>query len=212
MPDSKILHKLAKKQLKPEQAANKVAKNFKLLDEIVEGFFSDKARVKFGCGKILQILSEKYPKKVYPKWDQIVKQLDSENNILKWNALTTLGNLTAADKEKKFEKIFNKYYSHLKGIKLVPAAIVVGRSPIIVKAKPKLESKITKLLLGTEKAKLETTECRNVLLGHAITAFGEYFEQIKDKEKVIEFVKKQLKNTRNGTAKKAEKFLRKYEK
>lgn len=210
MANPKILDRLANKKIKPEKAAEEVANNFKLLDEIIEGISSDKATVRFGCAKILQILSRKHPEQLYLKWNFYVKLLDHKNNILKWNAIIIIANLTRADKDKRFEKIFDKYFGLIKDPKMITAANVVGHSAIIAKAKPELTEKITKKLLEVEKGKWETSECKNIVLGKTILAFGEFFDQIKGKEKMIEVVKRQLDNSRNATKKKAEEFLGKY--
>ena len=45
----------------------------------------------------------------------------------------------------------------------------------------------------------------------AIEAFDEYFEEAKDKKKILEFVKDQLKCRSPKTKKKATEFLRKWE-
>lgn len=55
-----------------------------------------------------------------------------------------------------------------------------------------------------------TPECRNIAKGKAVEAFDLFFDQIKDQAPVIRFVKRQLKNTRNSTRKKAEKLLKKW--
>ncbi len=76
--------------------------------------------------------------------------------------------------------------------------------------KPELSDKIAQEILKVEKAKYQTAECRNVALGHAIKSFDQFFDQIEDKEPVIKLIKRQLKNTRNATRKKAEKFIKKH--
>lgn len=55
-------------------------------------------------------------------------------------------------------------------------------------------------------------ECKNIIKGHAILALGEYFEESRNKKRILEFVKKQLKNNRSGTRKKAESFLKRWDK
>ena len=60
-----------------------------------------------------------------------------------------------------------------------------------------------------DKAKYENAECRNIALGQAIQSFGEFLDQIQDREAVIKLIKRQLNNTRNATKKKAAEFLKK---
>jgi len=76
---------------------------------------------------------------------------------------------------------------------------------------PHLIGRITREILKVEKAKYETAECVNVVCGHAIDAFGQFYEEIIDKGPVIEFIKRQLRNTRGPVRKRAEKiFLKKH--
>ncbi len=75
--------------------------------------------------------------------------------------------------------------------------------------------KIVKEILKVEKAKYQnkgvlSPECRNVGCGHAVKSFEELYNKIDNKKSVIEFVKRQLKSTREPVKKRAKKFLVKY--
>ena len=65
--------------------------------------------------------------------------------------------------------------------------------------------------MKVEKARYQTDECRNIALGQTIDAFEQFFGQIGDKAGVLKLVRKQLTNTRKSTARKAERFLKKYD-
>jgi hypothetical protein len=142
-----------------------------------------------------------------------VKLLDSENNILKWNAIDIIANLTRVDSYNKFDRLFKKFYGALlyEG-SLITAGHVVSVSGIIARARPELERKITEELLKVEKIPLPTEECRNILIGDIIKAFDAYLDQIENKDEIASFVKRQLNNSRRATKAKAEKLLRKLEK
>ena len=176
---------------------------------LLDGISSENLRIKFRSTKIMRIISEKEPKLLYPKMDFFINLLDSENNIIKWNAMDIIANLATVDYADKFDKIFKKYYGLLHEGRLVTAAHVVDNSWKIAKAKPNLQSKITNELLRVEKVPLPTEECRNIIIGKTILSLGNYFGQIENKDAVISFVKKQLNNPRNATRAKAQKFLKK---
>jgi hypothetical protein len=89
-------------------------------------------------------------------------------------------------------------------------ANIIGSSAKIAPAKPELTERITREILKVQRAVYQTDECRNLAIGHAIKSFHQIFDQIKNKEPVIKFIKKQLDNTRSGTKKAAEKFVRTY--
>jgi len=210
MSESELLQEIGRKEADKEEITNRVIKKPGLLSEIFEGLSSDKARIKYGCAKILRITSEKEPKILYPRCDFFVGLLDSDSTFLKWDAIHILANLAAVDSEDKFEGIFDKYFAPIPGPVLITAANVIGGAARIALAKPKLTEKIGKELLKVEKAEYQTIECRNIALGHVIKSFDQFFDQIKNKEPVVELIKKQLENTRNGTRKRAELFVRKH--
>jgi len=210
MRKSDIFDDLGKKEIKAEDLAERIIKNSDFLPEILNGISSENPRTKFKSAKILKIISDKNPKMLYPKMDFFINLLDSENNIVKWNAMDVIANLTFVDSKNRFDKIFEKYYGLLYEGSLITAGHVVDNSGNIANAKPNLQNKITSELLKVEKIPLPTEECRNILLGKVVLSFSQYIDQVKDKEKMISLAKEQLNSTRNATRKKAEKFLKKF--
>ena len=197
---------------KPEDIAEKVMKNHDLLPKLTLGLSSKNPRVKFGSAKTLRIISEKNPKMLYSKIDFFFNLLDSENNILKWNAIDIIANLAAADSLNKFNKLFKKFYNHLREGSLITAGHIVDSSGKIALSKPELKDTITEELLAVEEIPLPTDECKNILIGKTINAFSAYYNKIENKERVLIFVERQLKNSRTSTKAKAEKFLKKFQK
>lgn len=207
------LEQLRTKETTADDLAEKAKRDFDLLLAIFDGISSKNPRIRYGCAKILNIISEEHPERLYPNWDFFVRLLDSDKRVLKWNAIIILANLTKADVDNKIDNIFDKYYDLLNAEYMVTVANVVINSGKIAKAKPHLTKKITKELLKTENLTLKshlTKECRNVIIGHAISAFDMYFDQIENKDEVISFVKRQLNNTRKPTRFNAEAFLKKF--
>jgi len=190
----------------------KPLKNRKTLQELKDGLNSKNPQIKFGSAKALRTLSEKKPDALYPEWSFFVDLLDSENNILKWNAMDIIANLTKVDSRGEFDGLFKKFYGLLYEGSLITAGHVVDNSAKIALHKPKFQEKITEELLKTEKIPLPTEECRNILIGKTINALQAYVDKIKNKREVAAFVKRQLGNRRNATKTKAEKFLKKLEK
>ncbi len=210
MPTSELLQQIVKKEVSIERIAERVIKKPELLSQVFDGLSTEKADIKYGCEKILRLISEKKPEILYPKTDFFINLLDSDNTFLRWGAILIIANLAGMDSENKFDHIFGKYFAPISGSELIPAANVIKGGAKIALAKPKLTEKITKEFLKVERAKYQTTECRNVALGHVINSFDQFFSQIEDKEPVIKLIRDQLKNTRNATRKKAQKFIGKY--
>ena len=214
MTEQKIIEQIkSKKDI--DELVNQVIKNPKLIEVLISIIDSEKGSIKFGCEKIVRLVSERKPELIYPYFDFLVKLLDSENNFLKWGAIITISNLSSVDSKNQFEKIFNKYYSPVTGPMMVTAANIVGNSWKIAQAKPKLIDRILDEILKIEKAKYGhkgelSPECNNVVCGYAIDFFEKFFEKVKNQKKIIAFVKRQLNNTRPSVKKRAEKFMKKW--
>ncbi len=210
MPSSEILQQISQKKSEKEKIAEQVMENPDLLSEIMDGLNADDANTKFGCDKVLRIVSEKAPQLLYPEFDFFASRIDCENTILKWGALKIIANLTEVDSENKFEKIFDAYFAPIPGPVHTTASNIIKDAAKIARSKPHFTGKITNELLKVENANYKTSECRNIAIGHAILSFDQYFDQIQDRETVIKFVERHCNNGRKATCKKAEKFLRKH--
>lgn len=211
MRESGVLCRLAEKQVNIERLVEEVMGNEELLCELLDGVSSRDAKVKFRSAKLLRKVSELHPEKLYSKWEFFVKLLDSENNILKWNAMDIIANLTKADSQDKFKKLFGKFYRCLTEGSLITAGHVIDNSGRIALAKPELQDRITEELLKVEAVSVPTEECRNILIGKTITTFDAYCDKIRNDEEVIAFVERQLNNSRKATKAKAQKLLKKLE-
>ncbi len=209
--ESGLLKRLETKSITKEELLTKVQGNFDLLPEVMKGISSSKATVRYGCAKVLMDLSETHPERLYPYMDSFVALLDSKYRILTWNALAIIANLTRVDKNKKFDAIFDRYYSFLDDDYMVTVANTVGNSAKIALAKPYLIQKITDELLRTERLPTTphlTEECKRVIAEKAIDSFSQFFSKIEDKEKVMAFVSKHCKSPRETLKKKADMFLK----
>ena len=211
--ESKLLQKLVNKTLTKQQILEKVKRNYELIPEILDGISSSKPAIRYSCAKVLMDLSEEKPEKLYSYMDFFIKMLESKYRILTWNAIITIANLTKVDSEKKFDSIFDRYYSFLDEEYMVTVANVVGNSGKIALAKPYLTQKITDKLLKVENISITphlSEECKRVITQHAIKTFDLFFSQIEEKDKVISFVEKHLNSSRETLRKESENFLKKW--
>jgi len=211
--ESKLLKKLVNKTLTKQQLLEKVKQSYELIPEILNGISSSKPAIRYSCAKVLMDLSEEEPEKLYAHMDFFIKMLESKYRILTWNAIITIANLTKVDSEKKFDSIFDKYYSFLDDEYMVTVANVVGNSGKIALAKPYLTQKITDKLLKVENISITphlSEECKRVITQHAIKTFDLFFSQIEEKDKVISFVKKHLNSSRETLRTESENFLKRW--
>lgn len=186
--------------------AKKALKDEKILSGLLEGILSKNEIIRSNCFKVLMLLSEKHPLLLYSKWDYFVELLYNDNAFLKFMAVQLIANLTNIDKENKFNKIFNKYYDLLNDSVIV-AGHITANSGKIARAKPELQIKITNKLLNIDKT---SQKHKDMIKSGAIESFSEYFNESKERKKIIEFVKKQLNCESPKTRKTAKKFLKEW--
>jgi hypothetical protein len=211
--ESELLQKLANKSITKQQLLQTVKQNVNVLPEVLNGVSSSKAAIRYGCAKVLMDLSEEHPETLYPYTDSFIALLDSKYRILTWNALAILANLAKVDADKKFDAVFDKYYSFLNDAYMVTVANVVGNSAKIALAKPYLAQKITEELLKVENISTTphlTEECKRVIAEQAIKSFALFFSEIEQKETVISFVARHRNSPRKTLRKTAEEFLTKF--
>ncbi len=209
--ENELLQKLVDKSITKEGLLQKLKQDFDLLPTILSGLSSSKAAIRYGCAKVLMDLSEDCPEKLYPYMDLFIDLLNSKYRILTWNAMAIIANLTKVDADKKFDVIFNKYFSFINDEYMVTVANAVGHSGKIALAKPYLINKITNELLKVENISTGphlTEECKRVIAEAAIKSFNMFFDQIEQKDKVISFVESHLNSSRRTLREEAENFLK----
>lgn len=198
---------LNKKNIDIKAVAKKALKDDKLLADLLENLWSKNENIRYNSHKVLYLITEENPQKLYPQWDYLVKFLDSDNTYHKLSAVHLLANPTKVDKGNKFEKVFEKFYGLLDDKSFITAAYVCSASGKIAKAKPKLQTKITNRLLKIDKTHHQQ-ERKDLVKAAIIEAFEEYFDQSRSRKRIIEFVKQQLNCQSPKTRKKAKEFLK----
>ena len=209
MHDVALVLRFDKKEITPQDAAQRTLKNVALLTEIFEGLSAKEARVKYGCAKTLLLVALKDPAVLYPYIDFFARLLEHDNKILKWTAIDVIGCLAKIDKGRNIDRLTQKLYELLACGNLITANHAIGALAKVAKAKTDLQAKITTELLAVEGYEYETGECHNIALGKVIIALDSYINDANNRVEVSEFVKRQTTNTRNATRKKAEEFLKK---
>jgi len=208
-----LIQKLAERSITKEELLERVKRGFSLIPDLLRGVDSSRAGVRYGCAKVLMDLSEEHPEKLYPYMDCFIALLDSRYRILIWNAMAIVANLARVDEDKKFDTVFPKYYSFLDDDYLVTVVNLVSNSSKIALAKPYLIPRVTDELLRVEGLKLTphlTEECKRVIAEKTIETFGQFFDKIEQKGKVISFVERQLNSPRVALKTEAENFLKKW--
>ncbi len=193
-----------------DRIAEEAIENPSIISYLTAGLENDNARIKYGCLNTMVLLSEKNPGVLYPFFDLFSSFLKSEKNVVKLGSIKILSNLTPVDTEKKFDKIFETYFAFMKDPEMTTAANVSKGSATIAKVKPYLREKIVNQLLTVSHQHYKTVECKNILIGHVITALDKMFKDTENKKPVLDFVKENSNNPWKGTKQRAEKFLKKH--
>jgi hypothetical protein len=194
--------------LNPQHLAHKAILKPSLLPDITKGLQADKPRVKYGCAKALRLISEQRPDVLYPHFGFFAGLLDHQNKIFQWDAAFVLSQLVRADAQDEFAAIFEKYFAPISGPVMISAANAIQGGARVARAKPRLADRIAAEILKVSCARYQTPECRNVAIGHAIVALGDMLPLLSNAAPVVRFVRKQTRNRRPATRKKAERFLR----
>jgi len=171
---------------------------------------SNDPKVKYGCTKNLLALAKENPAELYSELDFFVELLDSENKIIRWTAMDVIGALAKVDKARAIDKLMGRIVGLLNTGNMITAHHAIAALTDIALARPEYQPAISNELLKVEHYNYDTVECRNITIGKVILAISTYFNNLKDQETVIEFIRRQTQNTRNATRKKAEQFLKRY--
>ena len=204
-----MLPDLNDKNMNVESMAKEALKDEKMLSELLDNLKTKNETVRYNSSKVLNLLSEKNPEVLYPKWDYFVELLGSDHTYRKLSVIPLLANLVRIDTKKKFEDIFEKFFGLMNDRSVIPAAWVAANSGRIAKSKPELQTRITDRLLSIDQTHHDP-ERKDLIKAGAIESFAEYYEEAADKKKILEFVKRQQECKSPKTRKIANEFLIKW--
>jgi len=196
---------LNKKDIDIAKLARDALINDELLQELMKGLLSKDSTIRQNSFKTLEIISEREPEFLYPKWDYFQKMLFSKNNYHKYIAIYLLANLTKVDNENKFNAIFEDYFSILAGDKVMIASHVALNSSKIALNKPELQDRIIDKLLNIDN--IHIGRQKELVKSYIIEALRKMYPEIKDKERVMKFIKEQLESSSPKTRDLAACFL-----
>lgn len=205
-----VAKELSARKVDPERLAAVILQSPEALEKVVQEISTDKSRVKLACSKALVLLSEKKPDLLYGQVDEIIALLDNENQIVKWNAITMLGNMAAVDCDFRIKELLRKFHSLLTKGELITANTAIAALGKMALVFPDEQRRIVSQLLKIEHAKFQTDECRNIALGKVILAFEMFLQPGSLQKEILEFAARQTNNMRKATAEKARDFLRRY--
>ncbi|HOP51095.1 MAG TPA: hypothetical protein PK887_10790 [Ignavibacteriales bacterium] len=164
---------------------NLVEENANIIS-IVEAFDNNKKIDKTSREniKILKLISDKFPHKLYTFWDLFFLKLNENNEYKVLTSIYVISNLLSADKEDNFYNEYDKFFKLLYSNNLKYTLAILDRIPTILLAKPYWENKITNTLLEFANFTLENNYDNKILL-KLIDTFDSYFTQTSSKFQII---------------------------
>jgi len=203
-----MINGLQSKEFDIDSYVEKLINDSELIPQYLDGLLSKNETYRYNCFKVLNVVSEKKPELLYPHWNFFVNHLNSVNNYHQMSAVTLIANITAVDKEQRFEEIFNSFYENLKNEKTIVPIYIIKSSGKIINYKPHLEGKITDLLINIKK--IHPGKQIELVKSAVIESFSEIFNKSSKKNEIMSFVKNQLNSTSPKTKKAAKEFLSKW--
>ena len=178
------------------------------LEDALAGLERQEPKIKYGCAKLLQRMAEIAPELLYQEFPRFTGMLAHENQFLRCHAIRILAQLSRVDDRRRFEEVFDRFFAPIAGPALIPAVHAIESGATVAVAKPKLTERTITAILRVRRARYRTTECRHIACGKAVESLGRFFEQADDRDRVLRFVRGQLRSSRPATRKKAARFLK----
>ncbi len=138
--------------------------------------------------KALLPLALAQPEVLLPHWSELAGLLKSEKAFAKYPAVHLLAALVPADRERRFDRSFNAFFSLLEDDAISVAAHVARLAGPIARARPDLEPRITRRLLALDKSHFDPGR-RDLVKSYALEAFGAYFDHSARRASMLSFAR-----------------------
>lgn len=134
-----------------EYFAGLILRDDTLRDEMIRQMLTNPdIMVYYHCYETAARASDERPELFYKYWDEMVPLLKHENSYHRDIALTLLANLTYADAQIRFSRIFDDYFEHINDAKFMTARCCVRNSLKIIRNEPEMTGRIVSRLLDVD--------------------------------------------------------------
>jgi hypothetical protein len=173
------------------------------VEAIISGLTSGNRRIENGCAELASLLSEDSPALLYPYISSFVENLDSKEAVLRWEAVCTLGNLAAIDKNRELPSCLEHLLGFLSDKSIVLQGHTVRALTKIARAYPDEEASIFRAILAAKDM------FPGNRVGYLIEAMGSFLGNDGFKRRITQFVSPYAESETKSVASKAKKILRK---
>lgn len=178
-----------------------------LLDEVSPQSRNSKRR--YNSFKVLSLIGERHPARLYPRWDYLEALLRSSNDPSRYIAVNLLPLLAGVDRENRWAGVLKDYLALTRFPSLPLAGHAVMGCSVVARMRPEFRDEITASLLSLGRSRMPT-ERKALLNAYAVESLGGYFADAPDKKAIVSFVRSQTKSKSPKGRKAAELFLKKY--
>ncbi len=211
LSEEDLILEISDKDLNIDEFAKRAINDSELRDKIVNLMLNHQhIMVYYNSYNTISRAIQIRPELFYPYWDDFSTLLNHHNSYHRDFALVLLANLTRVDKENKFSRLSGDYFNHLNDEKFMTAHKCIQNTAKILESKYELTGDIIDILLDVDNRCDFPLKQKALLKSGVIELFINFYGQIKDKERVNEFVKDELGSISPKTRKMAKKFMEKY--
>jgi hypothetical protein len=157
--------------------------------------------------KALLPMAQAEPNALLPYWSSLAALLKSNKAFSKYPAIHLLAALVPADRQRRFDRIFNAYFRLLDDEAVSVAAHVARLAGAVAQARPDLEPRITRRLLALDRTHFDP-ERRDLVKSYALETFTAIYSRSKQQLAMVAFARAMGKSKSPRAAKAAKAFLR----
>ena len=190
------------------QLAQAAIEDPRVITASVDGLVAKDNTYRENCYLVLLEVYQLAPELLYLHWDQLVKLLDSQNAFHRAIAVQLIARLCVIDREKKFERLFERYFGLLDDQKIMVSRYLVQNVSYILVGKPDLKDDVLERLLSVDLT--HHPESRKALLkADVIEVLSEVYPDKSNQERVVAFVQSALTSSSPKARQAATRFLKK---
>jgi hypothetical protein len=211
MNTTELIDKIAEKDFDVDEFIQLAIRDEKVRNEIVHQMLTNSViMVYYHCYYVADKASQRRPDMFYPYWDKITNLLHHKNSYHRDFALEIIGNLTKVDIENRFAEIEDDYFKLINDEKFMTGNCCVKNLLQIYRHKPEQRGRIVETLLDIDNRCEYTVKQKGILKADVLEIFDQIYEEVQEKEEIIEFIRAEVDCISPKTRKKAKELIRKY--
>ncbi len=202
---------LTAKRISPSRIVEQARTDGELVLALLQGI-SPEAKTKAlreNCSQALMLLGQQHPECLLPHWNSLVGLLQCDNGFTKYVVIYVITALVKANAGCDFDHVLPAYFRLLDDESVMVASHVAGTAGQLARARPHLQSKITRKLLAIDKTHFDPGR-RGLVASYALSALDEYVADSPDRAKIIAFARQQLASPSPKARTKARALLKKW--